>query len=142
MTAASALEAGDQAPEFIIEDVNRTMLARYAGASGDMNPMHTDDTAAQAVGYPGVFAHGMFSAGIAAQWLSRWLGHENLRTFKVRFKKQVWPGDTLSFNAEVVEVERSGRNGTTVIAVDLLVTNQDGTTVLEGSATADAGADT
>ena len=141
MNIATALEIGDNAPEFRVENVNRTMLARYAGASGDMNPMHTDDTAAQAIGYPGVFAHGMFSAGVAAQWLARWLGHEHLRTYKVRFKKQVWPGDNLNFNATLVSIEQTGPHGNPVVTATFAVTNQDGVVVLEGSASADAGTD-
>lgn len=131
----SELRKGDAGPKFELEDINRTMLVRYAGASGDMNPMHVDEAAAQAVGYPSVFAHGMFTAGVAAHYLTQWLGAENLRRYKVRFRKQVWPGDTLTFASEVTDRYHDADGDEDRVDIDLVVTNQDGVTVLEGAAT-------
>src|ERR1051326_4124700 len=76
--------------------LSRTMFVRYAGASGDFNPMHHDDTIAAQVGNPSVFGHGMLKMGLAARVVKDWLGPESIRNLKVRFAKQVWPGDVLT----------------------------------------------
>ena len=81
--------------------LTRTMFVRYAGASGDFNPMHHDDTIATQVGNPSVFGHGMLTMGLAARVIKDWFGPESIRRFRVRFAKQVWPGDVLTCIAEV-----------------------------------------
>src|ERR671931_640235 len=91
------VQEGDEAPSWELADVRRTHFVKYAGASGDFNPMHHDDSVATAVGYPSVFGHGMFTAGVLSHYLTDWVGLPNLRKFGVRFKTQVYPGDTLSF---------------------------------------------
>ena len=65
----------------------------YAGASGDFNPMHTDEVAAQAAGLPSVFGHGMFTAGLLATAVTNYVGIGNLKSYRVRFTKQTWPGE-------------------------------------------------
>ena len=69
--------------------LTRTMFVRYAGASGDFNPMHHDDTIASKVGNPSVFGHGMLSMGLAARVVKDWFGAEAVRRLQVRFAKQV-----------------------------------------------------
>ena len=66
---ASQLKVGDAREEVVIENLSRTQLVMYAGASGDYNPMHTDEVAAQAAGLPSVFGHGMFSMGLLGRAL-------------------------------------------------------------------------
>lgn len=128
------LKEGMEGPEWAVENLSRTMFVKYAGASGDFNPMHHDDSIAQAVGYPSVFGHGMFTAGVLSHYLTDWFGVENIRKFKVRFRKQVWPGDTLSVQAKVLRTyEESGEHRADVEAN---VVNQKGEVVLEGWATA------
>ena len=75
----------------------------YAGASGDFNPMHTDEVAAQAAGLPSVFGHGMFTAGLLATAVTNYVGIGNLKSYRVRFTKQTWPGEVLSTNVSVIE---------------------------------------
>lgn len=82
--------------------VSRTDFVRYQGASGDMNPIHHDQTYAEAAGYPGPFSVGMFQAGLLATYATDWLGAENVRSFRVRFLEQVWPGDELVCTARIV----------------------------------------
>ena len=81
---------------------------RYAGASGDFNPMHHDDTVATSVGNPSVFGHGMLTAGLMARVVKDWFGPEAIRRFQVRFAKQVWPGDTLTCSAKVTGKREDG----------------------------------
>ena len=129
------IDVGDEAPPLVVENLTRTNFVRYAGASGDFNPMHHDDTIATSVGNPSVFGHGMLTAGLMARQLKDWFGPEALRKFQVRFSKQVWPGDTLTFNAKVTGKDESQR----LVDVECTATNQDGVEVLTGTATAAVG---
>lgn len=114
--------------------LTRTMFVKYAGASGDFNPMHHDDTIAQQVGNPSVFGHGMLTMGLAARVVKDWFGPEAIRRLQVRFSKQVWPGDVLKCTATV-----SGKRedaGQHLVDLDLVVENQNGDKAITGSATA------
>ena len=114
--------------------LSRTMFVKYAGASGDFNPMHHDDTIATQVGNPSVFGHGMLTMGLAARVVKDWFGPEAIRKFQVRFSKQVWPGDVLTCTA-VVTGKRE-ENGEHLVDVDIKVANQDGVESVSGAATA------
>ena len=132
---ASELNVGDTREEVLVEDLKRTQLVMYAGASGDYNPLHTDDVyAREAAGYPGVFAHGMLTMGITGRIVTDFVGAANLRKIGVRFTNQVWPGDTLTGKTTVEAIRDEGDE----ILVDLKLetVNQDGVTVITGSATA------
>jgi acyl dehydratase len=100
--------------------MTRQMFVRYSGASGDLNPMHYDDTFATAAGYPSVFAQGMLSAGLLSTFATDWLGAHNVRRFAVRFRDQVWPGDVLTCTGTVVALENDRAT------VDLVATRQTG----------------
>jgi acyl dehydratase len=128
------LHVGDTAPPLVIEGLTRTNFVRYAGASGDFNPMHHDDTIASKVGNPSVFGHGMLTAGFMARVVKDWFGPTALRRFQVRFSKQVYPGDTLTCTATVTA--KRDEDGEHLVDVACAVTNQDGVEVLTGSATA------
>ena len=110
------------------------MFVRYAGASGDFNPMHHDDTIATQVGNPSVFGHGMLTMGLAARVVKDWFGAEAIRRFQVRFAKQVWPGDVLTCKAIVTGTRES--EGEQLVDLDLVVENQDGVKAITGSASA------
>ncbi|WP_200951214.1 MaoC/PaaZ C-terminal domain-containing protein [Nocardioides sp. Root140] len=88
--------------------VTRTDFVRYQGASGDMNPIHHDEEFAKAAGFPAPFAVGMFQAGLLASWATAWLGAENVRSYRVRFKEQVWPGDVLTCTGAVTREYAEG----------------------------------
>lgn len=132
---ASSLNVGDTHEEVLVEDLKRTQLVMYSGASGDYNPLHTDDLyCKEAAGYPGVFAHGMLTMGMTGRVVTNMFGAENVRKFGVRFTNQVWPGDTLTGKATVEEIREE--NGQTLVDLKLETVNQDGKTVVLGSATA------
>jgi len=116
--------------------LTRTMFVRYAGASGDFNPMHHDDTIAAQVGNPSVFGHGMLTMGLAARVVKDWFGAEAIRRLQVRFAKQVWPGDVLTCTATVTAKRDDG--GEHLVDLDLVVANQNGDQAIVGSATAAA----
>lgn len=129
------LKVGDRHEAVVIENINRTHIVKYAGASGDFNPLHHDDPVAQnAAGYPSVFAHGMLSMGLTGRMLTDWVGPTALKKFGVRFTKQVWPGDTLTAKGEVTEVKEEG--GQKFATIHVVTVNQDGEPVVEGEAVA------
>lgn len=133
--SAAKIKTGDTHEEVVVDDLTRTQLVMYSGTSGDYNPLHTDDIYTREIaGYPGVFAHGMLSMGLTGKMLTNYVGDGRLTKYGVRFTNQVWPGDTLTAKATVAEVRSDGDDS----FVDLLIetTNQDGKTVLTGSATA------
>ncbi len=126
------VQVGDEAPA-ISHELGRTDLVKYAGASGDYNPMHTDEVAAQAAGLPSVFGHGMFSMGLLGRALTDWAGPGNLTNYRVRFTKQTWPGEILTTSIAVTgKREEDGRK---LVDVEVGLVNQDGEGKLAGSAT-------
>jgi len=133
----AAVSVGEErAQEF--PPLTRTMFVKYAGASGDFNPMHHDDTIATQVGNPSVFGHGMLSMGLAARVVKDWFGPESIRRLQVRFSKQVWPGDVLQATATVTGTRDEA--GEHLVDLDITVVNQNGDKAITGSATAVAAA--
>ena len=126
------VEVGDAGPA-IAHTLTRTDLVMYAGASGDFNPMHHDELAAQAAGLPSVFGHGMFTAGLLATALTNYVGVGNLASYRVRFTKQTWPGEVLT--TSVVVREKRANNE---LVIDCLVTNENGEAKIQGEAVARA----
>ncbi len=133
--SAGNLNIGDTYEECLVEDLKRTQLVQYSGASGDYNPLHTDEIfTTQVAGYPSVFAHGMLSMGMTGRMLTNYVGDGRLKTFGVRFTNQVWPGDTLNSTATVEEVTEE--DGDPVVKLKVETTNQDGKVVVSGYASA------
>ena len=128
---ASDLNVGDTYTERLVEDLKRTQIVMYAGASGDYNPVHTDEVFTKEVaGYPSVFAHGMLTMGMTGKMVTNYVGDGRLTEYGVRFTSQVFPGDTLDATATVVGV------GNGIVDLDITTVNQDGVEVLKGSAKA------
>ena len=114
-----------------MEDLKRTQIVQYAGASGDYNPVHTDEVfTTKIAGYPSVFAHGMLTMGMTGSMLTNYVGDGRLTKYGVRFTNQVWPGDTLNATATVESLEGN------VVRLAVETKNQDGATVLSGYAEA------
>jgi len=133
--SAKKLKAGDSYKEVVVDDLPRTQLVMYAGASGDYNPVHSDEVyTTKVAGYPSVFAHGMLTMGLTGKMLTNYVGDGRLTKYGVRFTNQVWPGDTLTARATVAGVRSEG--GQNFVDLTVETTNQDGKTVLTGTATA------
>ena len=131
----SQIKVGDTHRERIAENLSRTQLVMYAGASGDYNPLHSDEPySLQVAGYPSVFAHGMLTMGMTGKMLTNYVGDGRLTKFGVRFTNQVWPGDTLDSTATVKAIKDEG--GQKIVELDVSTVNQDGKEVVSGSATA------
>jgi len=132
---AANVEKGAKQSKVVADGLYRTEIVQYAGASGDFNPLHTDEVfATKIAGYPSVFAHGMLTMGLTGTLLTDALGDGTLRSFGVRFRSQVWPGDVLTATATVTEVER--KDDETLVSLDVETVNQKGEVVVSGTATA------
>jgi acyl dehydratase len=132
---ASEINVGDSFEEVVVENLSRTQIVQYAGASGDYNPVHTDELFTREVAkYPSVFAHGMLSMGMTGKMHTNTVGDGRLTNFGVRFTAQVWPGDTLTAKATVTEIRDDGGNKVVDLAVSTV--NAEGIEVVKGSASA------
>ncbi|MDH6181980.1 acyl dehydratase [Microbacteriaceae bacterium SG_E_30_P1] len=119
------VEVGQVVAEHV-QHVTRDSLVRYAGASGDFNPIHYRDDVAASVGLPGVLAHGMLTMGLAAQPVVDWIGTRGwVSDYQVRFTRPVVvdpaEGATLTIVAKVGAVDDAG------LRVDLTVSFNDAT---------------
>jgi len=124
------VKEGDALPEIRVEKLTRTDFVKYAGASGDFNPIHHDQTFAEASGNPTVFAMGMLNAGILSRVVTAFAGRPNVRRYKVRFATRAWPGDDVICRGRVTKkiagVEK-------LVEGELEAVNQKGETLITGS---------
>jgi acyl dehydratase len=127
-----AVRLGDELPALSKGPIDRVQLARYAGASGDFNPVHVDEAYARSLGMPSVYAPGMLVMGMVGQLVADWSRGAQLRRFGVRFSKIVWPGDLVVAKGRVME--RWGDNGRYFADVEVWAENQKGELLLRGSA--------
>ena len=133
--SANDLNVGDTHKEVVVDDLTRTQLVMYAGASGDYNPLHTDEIyTTEVAGYPTVFAHGMLTMGLTGKMLTNYVGDGRLTKFGVRFTNQVWPGDTLTATTTVQAIRETKEE--ILVDLDVKTLNQKGETVVSGYATA------
>jgi acyl dehydratase len=133
--SASELKVGDTSTKVLVDDLTRTQIVQYAGASGDYNPVHSDEKfVTEIAGYPTVFAHGMLTMGMTGTLLTDWVGDGRLTKYGVRFVNQVWPGDTLTATAEVTDIRIE--DGEHLADLEVTTVNQDDKPVLTGTATA------
>jgi acyl dehydratase len=127
--SAADVAVGTEIPEQVLR-VTRADLVRYAGASGDFNPIHWNERVATEVGLPGVIAHGMFTMALASGVVTRWAGDPSaVEEYHVRFGRPVVvpddeTGAEVTVRGKVGAVLEDGR-----IRVDLTVTT-DGEKVL------------
>jgi acyl dehydratase len=99
-------KAGEEFPKIIKDPVTRVQIAKYAGASGDFNPLHLDDAPGVALGAGGVIAHGMLIMGFVGQAVTSWVPKQALRKFGVRFVGMTRPGDTITVSGKVKDVKQ------------------------------------
>ena len=137
MRARVSVAVGDTHEPRVIGPVTITDIVRFAGAGGDFNPLHHDPEFAARAGFPTVIAHGQFTAGLLAAWVSDWLGVEHLRSFEVRFVAPVLAGDTLTLTGRVTEMLPSADGPLATIVV---VATKDDDVVVKGTAQASVAA--
>ena len=130
-----AVKVGDELPPLVKPPVDRTQIARYAGASGDYNPLHVDEHLARNAGFPSILAHGMLAMGFLGELVVDWLRGARLRRYAARFVKIVWPGDVITCRGRVVD-RRFESSGVYAIDIEVWAENQRGELVLKGLVTA------
>jgi acyl dehydratase len=132
---ANDIKIGDSYEEEICENLSRTQIVMYAGASGDYNPLHSDEIFTKEVaGYPSVFAHGMLSMGMTGRMLTNFVGDGRLTYYGVRFTAQVFPGATLTAKATITDIR--DENGEKIADLEVSTTNEEGIEVIKGKASA------
>lgn len=105
------INIGDALPILTKPPITEVQLVRYAGASGDFNPIHTVHQAGVDSGNNGVIAHGMVIMGFVGQMITNWVRPEQVRKFGVRFTGISRPGDEITVTGKVVEkFEAEGEN--------------------------------
>lgn len=126
MSRITEVEIGDALPTVELQKVSRLDLIRYAGASGDFNPIHTIDEEAENAGLPGIIAHGMWTMGNLAKLFTPYLGEGFIENYSIRFKGMVFVGDVISLTATLKEKEDDK------LVFDVAAVNQEGKGVLVG----------
>lgn len=127
------VKVGDELPPLVKGPIQQIQLTRYAGASGDFNPIHQDDEFARAAGMGGVFAHGMLSMGFVAQAVTDWAGAGRVRKIGVRFAGLVRLKDTVTCRGRVIGT--SQKDGVNLVELDVWAESQKGEKVVTGKAT-------
>ncbi|WP_053363759.1 MaoC/PaaZ C-terminal domain-containing protein [Bacillus sp. FJAT-27251] len=126
MTKIAELFVGDALKEIQLEPVSRIDLIKYAGASGDFNPIHTIDEEAKNAGLPGIIAHGMWTMGNLAKLFTTYYEEGFIEEYSIRFRGMVFLNDVITLKAEL-----KGRQNDR-LTFEVLAVNQDQKPVLKG----------
>lgn len=129
MNAIHKLTNGDALEEVTLDPVSRLDLIKYAGASGDYNPIHTIDEEAEKAGLSGIIAHGMWTMGNLTKLFTPFYEEGFIQDYSIRFKGMVYLDDVLTLKAEVSE------SGDKEIYFDVVAVNQDEKEVIKGNVT-------
>ena len=135
------IEVGYSMPVYTSLPITRTHLVRYAGASGDFNPLHHDQTFIKMIGMKNIIAHGMLIMGIAGEAITSWIENKYLRKFNARFLSMTEPVDlddventkdraTIIVNGKVVK--KYVENGEKRIQCDIIAQDALGSKKLSG----------
>jgi acyl dehydratase len=127
------VKVGDELPPLVKGPIQQIQLTRYAGASGDFNPIHQDDEFARAAGMGGVFAHGMLSMGFVGQLVTDWAGAGQVRKLGVRFATIVRLKDVITCRGRVLG--KSSKDDVNLVDLEVWAENQKGEKVVTGKAT-------
>jgi acyl dehydratase len=122
---------GDELPPLRKPPVTRIQLVKFAGASGDFNPIHTVENVAQEAGLGGVIAHGMLIMGFAGQALTTWVPRSAIKKFSVRFSSMTRPGDEIVVRGQIASIEQA--EGGRLVKIKLQAVDQKGEVKVKGT---------
>lgn len=128
MSTLTNLQVGDFLEDIVLSPVSRIDLIKYAGASGDYNPIHTIDDEAKKAGLPGIIAHGMWTMGNLAKVFTPYYEDGFLQDYSIRFKGMVFLSDIITLKAELAEKNDKQ------LKFKVAALNQNGKEVLQGNA--------
>ncbi|TQR08559.1 MaoC/PaaZ C-terminal domain-containing protein [Psychrobacillus soli] len=126
MSTISNLEKGETLGSIQLDPVHRLDLIKYAGASGDFNPIHTIDEEAKKAGLPQIIAHGMWTMGNLAKIFSPYMNEGFIQDYSIRFRGMVFVGDVITLKATLTERESDN------MIFDVSAVNQNKVEVLKG----------
>jgi acyl dehydratase len=128
------VQVGDEIPKLVKSALTHIQLVRYAGASGDFNPLHTDPKFGEMIGIGGIISHGMLIMGFVGQLLSDYVGPTALRKFGVRFKGMTRLDDVITCTGTITEkYELDGEGGEGRIAGKVQAADQNGDVKVSGT---------
>jgi acyl dehydratase len=125
------INIGDEMPPLTKEPVHEIQLVKYAGASGDFNPLHFMDSVGKSAGQGGVIAHGMLIMGFIGQAVTDWIPNRSLKKFRVRFVNVTRPGDIISVTGRVAG--KRVLDGKGLITCEVAAKDQNGQVKATGS---------
>jgi acyl dehydratase len=126
MSTIAELQVGESLKDIQLKPVSRLDLIKYAGASGDFNPIHTIDVEAEQAGLPGIIAHGMWTMGNLAKLFTEYYEEGFIQDFSIRFKGMVFLNDIITLKATLKEKQEN------LLRFDVQAINQQGNVVLKG----------
>lgn len=126
MSTLAQLQVGEEIKEIQLQPVSRIDLIKYAGASGDFNPIHTIDDEAKKAGLPGIIAHGMWTMGNLAKLFTPYFEEGFVEDYSIRFKGMVFLNDVITLKATLKEVNDRK------LRFSVQAVNQNGNEVLKG----------
>lgn len=130
--ALQDVKVGDLLPALTLPAIDRTTLALFGPASGDLNPIHIDLDFARKAGMPDVFAHGMLGMAWLGRLLTNWAPQSRLRSFGVRFQGITHLGNAITCQGRVTEIAEV--NGERCARVEVATVNQYGQAKIVGDA--------
>ncbi len=125
------VQVGDAIPILVKSPLSHLQLVRYAGASGDFNPLHTDPKIGELIGVGGIIGHGMLTMGFVGQMLSDYVGPAALRKFGVRFKGMTHLDDVITCTGTITEKYEA--DGEARIAGKVQAADQNGEVKVAGT---------
>jgi len=126
MSTVAELQVGELLKEIQLKPVSRLDLIKYAGASGDFNPIHTIDDEAEKAGLPGIIAHGMWTMGNLAKLFTEYYEDGFIQDYSIRFKGMVFLTDVITLKATLKEKQEHK------LRFNVQAVNQQGNDVLKG----------
>ncbi|WP_257350418.1 MaoC/PaaZ C-terminal domain-containing protein [Pseudalkalibacillus decolorationis] len=127
MNKLADLQVGESLQDVTLTPVSRLDLIKYAGASGDYNPIHTIDEEAKKAGLPGIIAHGMWTMGNLAKLFTPYYEETFIQDYNIRFKGMVRLNDVITLNAILDKSDNKKMD------FKVNATNQDGQEVIKGN---------
>ncbi|WHY88378.1 MaoC/PaaZ C-terminal domain-containing protein [Neobacillus novalis] len=126
MSTVAQLQVGESLKDIQLKPVSRLDLIKYAGASGDFNPIHTIDVEAEKAGLPGIIAHGMWTMGNLAKLFTEYYEEGFIQDYSIRFKGMVFLNDVITLKATLKEKQEN------LLRFAVQAINQQGNVVLKG----------
>jgi acyl dehydratase len=121
------LNEGDSLRSLQKEAITRVQLVKYAGASGDFNPLHTVEEVGERAG-TGIIAHGMLIMGMVSQGVTTWIPRNYVKKLNVRFKKMTFPGESIQITGKVIE-----KKANNTVVGEVLAMNREGEIKVSGT---------